>query len=493
MLAKIQFMEKYPDAKNTAKQFHFMGDPALILSKGSGFSHVSGQQPSDRTWGGYTTITEDVTVPYGQTLEIKPYAFVEFENDAKLRVYGTLIASGEVFSTEADIVLYAGAQVTVPGDWTLPSGAELTINPSVVVEFLANHDATGDGEDRTLSELIVEGTLDASAGDITFRSANTNPLPLEWYGLRVASGGHVHLEDVTVRDGVHCVQADPGGSLVLENLTLINCGTPPTIEGNPTPEFPEDRTEPVAAYTAEDAEGDAVEEWSLVAGDDASAFTLDSQINSAGQSAGVLDFEEPPDFETLNGDSLFYVTVRATDSQQAFTDYPVTVTVRNVEEEGSVSVSPLPPEVGKELTATLEDEDGIVTGTTAWTWSSAERADGPWTTVRTGSGKATDSYTPQASDVGRLLQARVRYEDPFGRKEVAGDATEAVQPAKSWQTPHNNGSEITGYEYQYRLAGRTAWEQAWTPIEGSTATTRRHLAVSIPIWRFLNILTPGAL
>ena len=256
MLAKIRFMEKYPDAKSTAKQFHFMGDPALILSKGSGLSDVAGELPSDRTWGGYTTITGDVTVPAGQTLEIKPYAFVEFENDAELKVYGTLIASGDVFSANADIVFYEGAQVTIAGDLTLPLGAELTIKPGIEVEFLANTDGTGGGRDRTRSELIVEGTLDASASRITFRSANDTPSNDDWYGIRVASGGSANLSGATVQDGSRCVQ-DEGGTLTMTNATLSNCGATVTLDPT-TPYVGEEIT---AILEAPSADITTEEQW----------------------------------------------------------------------------------------------------------------------------------------------------------------------------------------------------------------------------------------
>ena len=150
----------------------------------------------------------------------------------------------------------------------------------------------------------------------------------------------------------------------------------------------------------------------------------------------MLDFEEPPDFETLNGDSLFSVTVRATDRQQAFTDYPVTVTVRNVDEAGTVVLSPLPPEVDGALTATLAAVDGVVPETTAWIWS-AESADGTNMIVReefggvaTESGGATDRYTPQPSDVGRRLQVRVDYADGHGpgKSEVSVPTAAVIGP-----------------------------------------------------------------
>ena len=312
--------------------------------------------------------------------------------------------------------IWDGRIITVGGDVTIRSGVTLTIMPGVEVRFIANSDDTGSGNDNVLSELIVEDGGRLIAGEqletgsnflrVTFRSSTNDPMQREWYGFHVESGGDATFTNVTIRDAVHCIPTPANSAeslpdnLTFDNVTLINCGTPPTIAGNPTPEFPEDRTEPVAAYMADDAEGDAVA-WSLGTDADEEAFTLTS--------AGVLGFKQPPDFETLNGDSLFYVTVRATDRQQAFqqafTAYPVTVTVRNVDEAGAVVLSPLPPEVDQELTATLADADGIVLETTQWTWS-VERADGSWMIVRTATGsdeatdgEATDSYTPSLSNV----------------------------------------------------------------------------------------------
>ncbi len=284
VLAKKRFMEKYPDAKNTAKQFLFLGDPALILSKGSGLSDVTGELPADRTWGGYTTITGDVTVPAGQTLEIKPYAFVEFENDAELKVYGTLIASGDVFSANADIVFYEGAQVTITGDLTLPLGAELTIKPGVEVEFLANTDGTGGGRDRTRSELLVKGTLDADAGNITFRSANDPATNADWYGIRVASGGIANLSGATIRDGSRCVQNE-GGTLTMTNVTLSNCGATVTLD--PTlpyagREITATLTTPVGDLTAKDAQWQwhrrrSTDAWTDITSAETATYTPDAR------------------------------------------------------------------------------------------------------------------------------------------------------------------------------------------------------------------------
>ena len=338
--------------------------------------------------------------------------------------------------------IWDGRIITVGGDVTIRSGVTLTIMPGVEVRFIANSDDTGSGNDNVLSELIVEDGGRLIAGKqlegstllpVTFRSSTNDPMPREWYGFHVESGGHATFTNVTIRDAVHCIPTPANSAeslpdnLTFDNLTLRklrNCGTPPTIEGDSMPEFPEDSTEPVAAYMAEDAEGDAVE-WSLGTDADEAAFVITS--------AGELDFAKPPDFETLNGDSLFSVTVRATDRQQAFTDYPVTVTVRNVDEESTVVLSPLPPEVDRELTATLTDRDNIVS-VDRWTWeraASATAADSDWTMIaETVDGEPTNHYTPTLEDVSWVLRATAYYADGHGpnKSETSGSTVAVVGP-----------------------------------------------------------------
>ncbi len=135
-------------------------------------------------------------------------------------------ASGTLLQDET----WAG-YVRVSGDVTVPDGVTLTIESGAVVQFLANTDNTGSGNDTGKSELIVAGTLDASAADITFRSSNDadDASNSDWYGIHIESGGRATLTNVTIRDGVRCAQAAQGGSLALTNPTLVNCGTPPTI------------------------------------------------------------------------------------------------------------------------------------------------------------------------------------------------------------------------------------------------------------------------
>ena len=57
------------------------------------------------------------------------------------------------------------------------------------------------------------------------------------------------------------------------------------------------------------------------------------------------------------------------------------VTVEDGDDAGVVGLPAWPPRVGDPLTEVLEEEDGVLPGTTAWTWKSAESVQGPWTDV----------------------------------------------------------------------------------------------------------------
>ena len=94
-------------------------------------------------------------------------------------------------------------------------------------------------------------------------------------------------------------------------------------------------------------------------GTDAGSFT----INSGGQimvgTGTMLDYETK---------ASYTVTVTATDPDNASDSISVTVTVVNVDEDGMVTITPdTTPQVGTELTASLEDQDGSVANL-MWQW-----------------------------------------------------------------------------------------------------------------------------
>ena len=140
--------------------------------------------------------------------------------------------------------------------------------------------------------------------------------------------------------------------------------------------------------------------WSVEGADDG-AFTI---------SNGVLNFDPAPDYEAradANGDNDYEVTVVASDGDLT-TQQALTVTVNNLDEAGSLTLSSEYPQVETALTATLSDPD-IVSDTT-WVWErSANRS--TWTEI---DGETSDSYTPMDDDENNYLRVTVTYTDGHG-------------------------------------------------------------------------------
>ena len=146
----------------------------------------------------------------------------------------------------------------------------------------------------------------------------------------------------------------------------------------------------MATFTAVDPEGADVV-WTLD-GADASDFKIE---------AGVLTFAESPDYESPaggTGDNLntYTVIVQASDGRTgagAMDTVMVTVTVDNVDEDGTVTLTTLQPVDGEAITATLTDPDGTPTGIPEWQWANSDSADGPFTNIEK---KAeAETYTPK--------------------------------------------------------------------------------------------------
>lgn len=146
--------------------------------------------------------------------------------------------------------------------------------------------------------------------------------------------------------------------------------------------------------------------------DEISAATVQLTFKNA------VDYEKPADSGRNN---KYDVTVVATDSDDMTATRPVVVTVDNSDEEGTVTLSNLQPEVGTPITASVTDPDGGITGLTwQWHWATSDEApDNPepndaWTLIR---GATSNTYTPvtgeegDMGDVGRHIRATAIYND----------------------------------------------------------------------------------
>ena len=167
----------------------------------------------------------------------------------------------------------------------------------------------------------------------------------------------------------------------------------------------------VYTFRADDPERKTIF-WTL-SGTDAADFEIDG---------GVLSFKSAPNFEMPTDranpdvtpppdeeDNVYNVTVRFSDGGTPAGEHSVTVTVTNVEEDGSVSISPLQPQEGSELTATVTDPDGNVQA--EYQWSKSGTMSGTYDDIADADEM---TYTPTADDVGSHLRVTARYVDGHG-------------------------------------------------------------------------------
>ena len=196
------------------------------------------------------------------------------------------------------------------------------------------------------------------------------------------------------------------------------------MAANPTNSAPVFSSNTAARSVAEDASTGANVGTPVTATDaDTLTYTLggtDAASFRIVETSGQLQTETLLDYETR---SSYEVTVTATDPSGATATITVTITVINEDEAGTVRLSAVQPQVGTELTATLTDPDGDVSGVT-WQWARSG-TNGTWSNISTGA-----AYTPVSADVGKYLRATASYTDPQGSsKSASGVSANAVQAA----------------------------------------------------------------
>ena len=144
---------------------------------------------------------------------------------------------------------------------------------------------------------------------------------------------------------------------------------------------------------------------------------------------GQLQTKAALDHETTGS---YVVIVTATDTAAGTDTTTVTITVNNLDEPGTVTLSPLQPQVGFQLTATLDDPDEV-RGSATWSWARSPNGTSDWTPI---SGEASDTYTPVASDAGDYLRATASYNDgEGGGKSAQAISANAVEVAPGRNAP----------------------------------------------------------
>ena len=150
-------------------------------------------------------------------------------------------------------------------------------------------------------------------------------------------------------------------------------------------------------------------------------------------SSGQLQTKAALDHET---DAEYYVYVTATDTAGGTDTIFVIITVNDVEEPGTVTLSSQQPLVAIPLTATLDDLDVVVSGSLTWSWARSPDGTSSWNPI---SGETSASYTPVAGDVGDYLRATASYTDG----EAAGKSAQAISAHAVELAPGRNKPVFT--------------------------------------------------
>ncbi len=178
--------------------------------------------------------------------------------------------------------------------------------------------------------------------------------------IRVGAGATLDYESTTIQEVNLSVQDTAGLSDTIEvQVEITNVNEPPVVSGNDELDWQENRTGNITRYTATDPERDTFT-WST-GGTDGSFFDIDSR--------GYLSFKAAPDHEASRGNE-YNLTVVVTDSNSLAGEFPVKVTVTNVNE---------PPEVSGDTSITVDENAGTFSrtysasdpegATSTFTWS----------------------------------------------------------------------------------------------------------------------------
>ena len=178
-----------------------------------------------------------------------------------------------------------------------------------------------------------------------------------------------------------------------------------------------------APVAADDPENETL--TYTLTGMDADAFTI---VERTGQIRvkDDLDFEAPKNsysviVEVHDGQDGSGATSTTIDDTQA-----VTITVENVEEPGTITLTTNAETIlaRVEVTAALEDDDGVTAGSVTWQWSRSPNGRTDWVNIQ---GATLAAYTPTLEeDRGNYIRATASYMDGEGPNKTANAVSARV-------------------------------------------------------------------
>ena len=342
-------------------------------SEGGGWETIDGA-----TSRAYTPTDDDV----GEHLRVSAsYRDGHGPNKTAQKVSAAPVQAAPITNSAPQFPAATGMRSVAEGPRGRPVGSPVVADDDDTLTYSVTGDAAF-AIDMSTGQLLTDSALDREARDThTVTVTATDPSNL--------------FDEITV------------------TITVTDVDEPPTISGPTGVNHPENTTA-VADYDAEDPERAPVT-WSLAAGPDSSHFTIDD--------TGRLSFTGPPDHENridADNNNVYDVTLQASDNVNTATlDVAVSIVV---DAAGTLALPSQQPQVGRAMTAELDDPDGVASGT-IWQWQrSADRT--TWTSVDgVGASTHTSTYTPVQADVNRYLRVTATYTDGHGSNKSAQAAT----------------------------------------------------------------------
>ena len=358
--------------------------------------------------------------PSGQLSFAQPPDFETPLDNGRDNVYNVNIEASDGTRTGRRAVVVRVSNLQETPAFPSPSTTRSVDEDIAVGEDVGPPVAASDGDRDALSYSLATTSslfeIDSTSGQLRTRAALDH----------ATMSSHVLV--VRVSDG-----KDANGNTVTASNDIDDTITV-TITVNDveeTPEFPSaSTTRSVPENTPAGVDiGDPVEA-SDDDGDDLT-YTLDSASRNLFEIGvgGQLRTRAALDHETGNS---YTVIVRVSDGKDAGGNadsaiddtISVTITITNLDEPGTVTVTPNQPQVGTRLTATLSDPDGGISGR-SWQWQ--VRESGAWSDI---AGATSGRYTPVAADEGKRLRVTASYTDGHGSgKTETATLTDAVQAA----------------------------------------------------------------
>ena len=362
-------------------------------------------------------------------------------------------AAHEPTADDVDRYLLATASYT-DGEGKYKSAAVVSANPVQMKLYVNQAPVFQDAEGNEISTIGRSVAEDAAAGGavggpvaatdtvgevLTYSLSGTDEASFDIgsaTGQITVDAGTLDFETKKTHD-VTVTATDPLGltDTIGVTITVTDVDEAPMVTGGATVKYhPENTpvTTLVDTYTATDDDDDdnvptKPRKWSL-SGADSDKFEISAVSGSNSTTDAELTFKASPDFEakaSAGGNNIYVLTVVATDSGGQTASRDVSVRVTNVEEEGTVTLSSLQPEVGVALTASLTDPDGEIFGLT-WEWARADTMSGTYAAI---AGATSAVYTPVSADDAKYLQATASYTDGEGSvKSRSEESAHSVQP-----------------------------------------------------------------